>query len=172
MESHGYRDGDVHADHSHFNLAREVACGFTAASENCRAVGELVRIDETHGGRAVRNSHNAQYGPEYFLLIDAHLGANVVKQSRAQEITSLVTGDFLVTPVEHQARAFLYTEIDVAAHPLEVCLSHQRPHLDSSRVGWPDFQVPGACTQPLDQVVCCRIADGDGHGDRHAAFSG
>src|ERR1700735_4527285 len=107
MERHGYRDGDVDADHSHLNLTGEVACGFTAASENRRAVGELVRIDETHGGCAIGNAHNAQYGPEYFLLIDAHLGTNVVKQGRAQEITRLVTGNFLVTPVEHQARALL-----------------------------------------------------------------
>ncbi len=68
----------------------------------------------------IGRAHDRQHRAEDLLLVDAHLGLDVVEQAAAEEEAVLVALQFEAAAVDDELGAFLDAEIDIGAHLLEM----------------------------------------------------
>src|SRR5438067_136974 len=90
VERHRHRDRHVDADHADLHAAGEFARGIAVTREDRDAVAVFVVAREL--GRLVERirAHDRQYRAEDLLLVDAHLGLDVVEHRAADKEAVLV----------------------------------------------------------------------------------
>ncbi|MCY1414922.1 hypothetical protein D9M71_303870 [compost metagenome] len=104
-------------------------------------------------------------------MVDAHLGRDVVEQSRADEEAVLGTRHLEVAAIDNQLRALGHAFIDEAFDFGLVLGGHQRPHVAVALQAVADFQLIDTRQQFGNQLVA-DIAHCHGNRDRHAALTG
>ncbi len=172
VERHRHRDRHVDADHADLDLVRELARRVAVAGEDGGAVAVFVLVD--HAGRrlVVRRTHDRQHRAEDLLLIDRHVGGDVVEQRAAQEVAVLVALHLEAASVDHELGALALALVDVAAHLGEVLRRDQRTHLRFGIGAGTDLQAADLRLQLLDQGVGGLLSHRHRDRDRHAALAG
>ena len=171
VEGHWHGDGHVDADHADLDGLGEVAGHAAIVGEQRDAVTVLVGVDHAGGGCDVRRAHHAEHRPEDFLLVDAHVGRDIVEQASAEEKAVLVALQLQIAAVDNQFRAFLDAEVDVAAHFRQMFGGDQRPHLGFLIDAWGNLQRAHPWRQFGYEFVA-RRSDCDRNGHRHATLPG
>ncbi len=174
MEGHGHRNGDVDADHADLDLVGEHACRITIAGKDGGAVGVLVGVDQVDRFLVGLHAHHTEHGAEDLVLVDTHLGGDPIEQAAAQVETVLEAWSLHaeLASIDHQARPFLDSDVDVAAHAITVFTGDERPHLRLGVGTGTDPQCLHPGRESLDQRIGGGIANGNGDGNRHAALAG
>src|SRR4029077_9072415 len=116
MEGHRHRDRQGDADHADLDSVGEFACGVAVAGEDSSAIAVFVVADELGGGVEVGAAHDRQDRPEDLLLVDPHLGLDLVKHAAAEEEAVLITLQFEVAAVDGELGALLDPELDIGTY--------------------------------------------------------
>ncbi len=170
----GERHGDRHVDPDHADVdARcKVTRGVAVTGKDRRAVAHFVIHRKAKRLFIGFGADGRQNRPEDLVLVDVHIGGDVVKEVRADKEAFLVALQLKVAPVDNQRGPL----IDAGLHqPFDVCLCGCGDHgavIDVIARGiWPDFQLLDARHQLFDQTVGGFLAHRHSDRDRHAAFA-
>src|SRR5215831_15466332 len=100
----GKRHGDreIHSDHAHFDPADEVARGVAVPREDGDAVAVFVLGGKPHRLLVVLGAHYRQHRPENLFLVDAHVGRDMIEQTTAHEMATLIALQLEVAAVDQE----------------------------------------------------------------------
>ena len=130
-----------------------------------------MRVHELQRRLEIRDPQHHEHGPEDLLVVDPHVGADVIEQAAAEIEPLRVIVDPHLASVDDEVRPLVNTALDIAAHPLQVFASYERPHLRAVARRRPYPQVAHHRRERRNEPVA-GISDGDRGGYRHAAFTG
>src|SRR3954454_2890255 len=136
-----HRDGHVHADHADIDLGGEVARRVPIAGVDSDAVAVFVLVRQAQRLVVVPGAHHREHRSEDFLLVDAHLGPDLVKEAATHVETVLVALHAEVAPVHDELRALLHPEIDVRPHLVEMRLGDERAEVGGGVGRGANFQA-------------------------------
>src|SRR5690606_29495804 len=164
----------VDTDHTHMDAAAKFTGHVTVTGKACHTVAELMLVDQLNGAGQVRYAYAAQHRAEDFILIDAHLGGDMIEQGAAHPEAVLATltgfGAVKVTAVHQQFGAFLHTFVDAAADAFACLLRHDGAHFGGGVSAVQNLQAASAFFQ-LGQDALGRVTHQHGYRDGHATFA-
>ncbi len=118
----------------------------------------------------VGDADDREHGPEDLVPVGVHLGRHVVEQRDAEEEAAVV-GRRLAA-VGDEGRALAQAPLSRYDATLSRCSRvTSGPISEAGSRPSPTFTFGSRSLIALDELVA-RVADGDDHGDRHAALSG
>ena len=126
----------------------------------------------SRGGRVVGRADDREHRAEDLLLVDPHVGRDLVEQRAADEVAVLVALHLEAAAIDDELGAFGHAGIDVAAHLVEMLLGHERPHLGLGIGAGSDLEGADLRLELGHQRVGRLVADRHRHRDRHAALAG
>ena len=165
---HRYRDGDIDADHAHFDLVLEAPCSAAVVGEDRGAVAVGVVVDQIQGLVVGLDAHHRQHRAEDLVGVDAHLGGDVVDQRRASQNPSCAAVGLHAAAVDDDLGAVGLAGVDVGGDLVAVGLGDQRAHVGVTGAV-AGLDGGGAFGDLGDQVIGDR-ADRHTGRDGHAAF--
>src|SRR3546814_9691421 len=89
-------------------------------------------------------AYDAEHGPEDLLLVERHLGRDVVEQRAADEVAVLVALQRSAAAVDNQLRAFLDALVDQPLYALLRLGGDERAHVRLGIVVRADLERPHA----------------------------
>ena len=167
-----HRNREIDADHADVHALGEIARGVAVAGEDGDAVAVFMVGGQAHRLLVILGAHHRKHRPENLLLVDRHMGLDLVEQAAADEVAVLVALQLEAAAVDHQLGAFLDAGVDIAAHLVEQLPGDHGAVVGLVVGGRPDPQGFDPRDQLLEQSVGGLLADRHRHRDRHAALAG
>ena len=171
-EGHGGGDADVDADHAGLDAVAELAGCFAAAGEDGGAVAVDRGVGEIDRGVEVFHADDVEHGTEDFFPHGDHVGKNVVEDGGTDVETFRGGGDFGMASVGQRLGALVGRLRDEIADAVGVLAGNDGAHLGLRvAVGRADADFRDDIDERGKNGVR-GVADGDGGGTGHAAFTG
>lgn len=164
----GRSDADVDAYHSRLHPGAEAASSSTAACKDAGGIAEARAVDDCQRLVQVAGANDCQHRPKNLFLGDCHVRLHIIEDGWAEEKTTLAAGG---AAIQHQARSFLQTFLDVGTNAVDGIAAHQRTHSHVFLQAAADAELCRRLPQQRDQFVSC-IAHRDDHTARQATLSG
>src|SRR5690606_26731165 len=79
------RDGDVHADHSNFDVELKLTSSLSISREHGRPVGESMGIYKFNRLVVGIHPHDREHWPENLIRVDAHVRCNPIHEGGPNE---------------------------------------------------------------------------------------
>src|SRR5690606_622709 len=110
------RDGDIHANHSHFDVELEFASSLSVSREHGGPVGKAMGVNQFDRLVVGIHSHDREHWPENLIGVDAHVRCNPVDERGANE-EAFPRGN-VYPSIDDDLGAIVDGGFHVAGHPI------------------------------------------------------
>src|SRR5260370_34394727 len=170
-ECHRRGHTDIDADVACLRLVAELACRRAAAGEERCHVPKGSGVDQSNRHIDGLRVYEAQYRSEDLRASDLAPWINLIEDSRAHEVATLVAGNRRAASIDKNLRALARPLSDQHVDTLPALRGNHRSHLDVLLEAVADAARLRVVNDAFGEARA-RLADGDGDRCRQAALTG